>query len=139
MLAMLDLGLLNGDYVAVALEIMPDTCKENDGRDEEACNAFEGLLDISLNVPDSEDFEAFKTTVYNRMPEMNITMNSPDEVSNGLKCELKSPKPEIKLKRYLKYTCSSVRTSSKEKLFTVLCRLRLHNVACLSKLIFTRH
>ena len=97
MLVMHDLGLLNGDYVAVALEIMPDSCKANDDRDEEACNAYEGLLDISLYVPDSEDYEAFKTTVYNRMPEMNYTMNSPDEVSNGLKCELKSLKMEIKL------------------------------------------
>ncbi|XP_068752048.1 atrial natriuretic peptide receptor 1-like [Montipora capricornis] len=81
MLVMNDLGLLNGDYVAVSLEIMPDSCKANDDRDEEACNAYEGLLDISLYVPDSEDYEAFKTTVYNRMPEMNYTMNSPDETN----------------------------------------------------------
>lgn len=81
MLLMHDLGLLNGEYVAVTLENLPGSCIENDDRDKEACNAYQGLLDISLYVPDSQEYEDFKTSVYNRMPEMNYTMDSRDNVS----------------------------------------------------------
>ncbi|XP_074628982.1 atrial natriuretic peptide receptor 1-like [Acropora palmata] len=81
MLLMHDLGLLNGEYAAVTLENLPGSCIENDGRDEDACNAYQGLLDISLYVPDSQEYEDFKTSVYNRMPEMNYTMDSPNDTN----------------------------------------------------------
>ena len=86
MLAFHDLGLLNGDNVILSLEILPkDSCKAPasapDGRDEEACKAHEGILDVSQYIPDSQYYEDFKTAVYNRMPEMNYSMNAPNEVS----------------------------------------------------------
>ena len=84
MLLMHDLGLLNGEYMAITLENLPGSCIENDGRDEDACNAYQGLLDISLYVPDSQEYEDFKISVYNRMPEMNYTMDSPNDVSSIL-------------------------------------------------------
>lgn len=84
MLAFNDLGLLNGEYVIVSIETLQASCKATasaqDGRDEEACRAFEGILDVSQYIPDSQEYEDFTTAVYNRMPEMNYTMAAPNQV-----------------------------------------------------------
>ena len=84
MLAMKDLGLINGKYVVITLEILLNSCKASadaqDGRDAEACAAYEGIIDISQYIPDSQEYKDFTTAVYNRMPEMNYTMDSPNDV-----------------------------------------------------------
>ena len=81
MLIIYDLGLLNGEYVFFTMDILLASCKGQDGRDVEACKAFEGILDVGQYIPDSQDYEDFKTAVYNRMPEMNYTMSFPNQVS----------------------------------------------------------
>ena len=81
MLIIYDLGLLNGEYVFFTMDILLASCKAQDGRDVEACKAFEGILDVGQYIPDSQDYEDFKTAVYNRMPEMNYTMSFPNQVS----------------------------------------------------------
>lgn len=85
MLIFNELGLLNGEYVVVALETLQASCQATasgqDGRDEEACKAFEGIIDVSQYIPDSQDYKDFTTGVYNRMPEMNYTMAAPNQVS----------------------------------------------------------
>ncbi|KAL9957701.1 hypothetical protein ACROYT_G034630 [Oculina patagonica] len=85
MLIFNELGLLNGEYVVVALETLQASCQaaagSEDGRDEEACKAFEGIIDVSQYIPDSQDYKDFTTSVYNRMPEMNYTMNAPNETN----------------------------------------------------------
>ena len=89
---MSELGLLNGEYVVVSLETLQASCKADDsaqdGRDEEACKAFEGILDVSQYIPDSQDYEDFTTAVYNRMPEMNYTMSAPNQVSGLQKSQV---------------------------------------------------
>lgn len=92
MLILSELGLLNGDYVVVSMETLYASCQAGDDRDDEACKAFEGIIDISQFIPDSQDYADFTTGVYNRMPEMNYTINAPNEVSAPLtnwKCTLK--------------------------------------------------
>ena len=81
MLIFNELGLLNGEYVVVTIELIPATCQAGDSRDDEACKAYEGIIDVSQYIPDSQDYKDFTTSVYNRMPEMNYTMNAPNEVS----------------------------------------------------------
>ena len=81
MLIFNELGLLNGEYVVVGLETLQASCLAGDGRDEEACRAFEGIINVSQYIPDSQAYDDFTTSVYNRMPEMNYSMNAPNEVS----------------------------------------------------------
>ena len=76
-----ELGLLNGEYVVVGLETLQASCLAGDGRDEEACRAFEGIIDVSQYIPESQTYEDFTTSVYNRMPEMNYSIKAPNEVS----------------------------------------------------------
>lgn len=84
MLIFSELGLLNGEYVVVALETLQASCEAGDSRDEEACRAFEGIIDVSQYIPDSQAYEDFTTSVYKRMPEMNYTMKAPNEASAPL-------------------------------------------------------
>ena len=86
MLIFNELGLLNGEYVIVAVETLYDSCQAGDARDDEACKAFEGIIDVSQYIPDSQDYTDFTTAVYNRMPEMNYSMNAPNEVRTLLTC-----------------------------------------------------
>ena len=79
-----ELGLLNGDYVIISAEILYESCQAGDERDDEACKAYEGMIDISQYIPDSQDYTDFITDVYNRMPELNYTMRAPNEVSTTL-------------------------------------------------------
>lgn len=81
MLIINELGLLNGEYVVVSSEILQESCRQGDSRDEEACRAYEGMIDVSQYIPDSQAYQDFTTSVYNRMPEMNYTMKAPNEVS----------------------------------------------------------
>lgn len=81
MLIIYDLGLLNGEYVFFTMDILLASCEAQDGRDVEACKAFEGILDVGQYIPDSQDYEDFKTAVYNRMPEMNYTMSFPNQTN----------------------------------------------------------
>lgn len=95
MLIIYDLGLLNGEYVFFTMEILLASCEAQDGRDVEACKAFEGILDVGQYIPDSQDYEDFKTAVYNRMPEMNYTMSFPNQVSTLNLQEMKKYKTTI--------------------------------------------
>ena len=81
LLILSELGLLNGEYVVVTVEKLQASCLAGDGRDEEACRAFEGIINVSQYIPDSQAYDDFTTSVYNRMPEMNYSMNAPNEVS----------------------------------------------------------
>ena len=85
MLVFNDLGLLNGEYVMLSIETLQAACQATssaqDGRDVEACKAFEGLLDVSQYIPDSQEYEDFKTAVYNRLPEMNLVQDASSDVS----------------------------------------------------------
>ena len=91
MLVFNDLGLLNGEYVALSIETLQAACQATpsaqDGRDVEACKAFEGLLDVSQYIPDSQEYEDFKTAVYNRLPELNLTQEETGDVSALFKCQ----------------------------------------------------
>ena len=80
MLIFNELGLLNGEYVVITVEVIEAACREGDSRDEEACRAFQGIIDVGQYIPDSQAYKDFETSVYNRMPEMNYTMNAPNEV-----------------------------------------------------------
>lgn len=80
-LALYELGLLNGEYVPITIEVLPTACIERDGLDELACKAFEGVIDVSQYVPESQAYKDFETGVYNRMPEMGFNMSAPNEVS----------------------------------------------------------
>ena len=91
MLVLNDLGLLNGEYVSLTIESLQAACQATpsaqDGRDVEACKAFEGLLDVSQYIPDSQEYEDFKAAVYNRLPELNLTQEETGDVSALLKCQ----------------------------------------------------
>ena len=80
MLIFNELGLLNGEYVVVTVGVLHATCQVGDSRDEEACRAYEGILNACEYIPDSQAYRDFTTSVYNRMPEMNYTLNAPNEV-----------------------------------------------------------
>lgn len=80
-LACHELGLLNGEYVVITLELLPTSCIAGDELDEVACKAFEGVIDVSQYIPDSQAYKDFETGVYNRMPEMGYNMSAPNMVS----------------------------------------------------------
>lgn len=76
-----ELGMLNGDYVMISLDMLYSSCQVGDNRDVEACKAFEGMLMISPYEPATESYENFKIEVHRRMPELNYSMKSPADVS----------------------------------------------------------
>ena len=69
MLNLHDLEMITSTYAYFTFEITPENCKGNDGRDEEACNAFEGLMDIANYVPASQEYKGFEAKVRQKMPE----------------------------------------------------------------------
>ena len=69
MLNALDVGLINGDYAFICVDLVEDahygrnTWMGEDGRDAEALEAFDGLLNIHLKTPEVDTYEAFKKEV----------------------------------------------------------------------------
>lgn len=67
--------------MVVALELLPSSCIGKDELNELACKAFEGIIDVSQYIPDSQAYKDFEIGVYNRMPEMGYNMSAPNKVS----------------------------------------------------------
>jgi hypothetical protein len=79
--------MLSSDYAYFTYTILRESCKGgSDGRDAEACAAFEGLIDIGLYVPDTVEHRTFQAEVRRRMPEfagLGYHMRSSDEVNEA--------------------------------------------------------
>lgn len=69
MLNLLDLDMITSQYAYFTFEITPENCKGNDGRDEDACKAFEGLMDIANYIPETQEYHTFENKVRQKMPE----------------------------------------------------------------------
>ena len=69
MLNLLDLDMITSQYAYFTFEITPESCKGNDGRDEDACKAFEGLMDIANYIPETQEYHTFENKVRQKMPE----------------------------------------------------------------------
>ena len=83
MLNMYDVGMITSQYAYFTFEITPDNCKGDDGRDEAACEAFEGIMDISSYIPSTQEYKAFETKVRQKMPQfagLEYHMRPNDEV-----------------------------------------------------------
>nr|QNG40927.1 ANPR-like 4 [Placozoa sp. H4] len=68
-----DLGLLNGKYAFIAVELNIDshigsqTWMGNDTRDQEALEAYNGMLNVHLKTPDSPTWKNFTTEIRRRV------------------------------------------------------------------------
>lgn len=85
MLAAQAVGLTMSGYVFITYDTLLDSCNSPSGSAEEnelACNAYEGLLDISLYVPRTVEYDNFTAEARRRMsdPPFNRTMSPDDEV-----------------------------------------------------------
>ena len=69
MLNLHDLEMITSQYAYITFEITPDSCKGDDGRDEDACKAFEGIMDISNYIPSTQDYKDFEEKVRQKMPQ----------------------------------------------------------------------
>ena len=69
MLNALDLGMLNGDFAFLTVNLLPsaafgnNTFVGNDGRDAEAALAFRGILSIHVREPTTPLWQSFKQKV----------------------------------------------------------------------------
>ena len=88
MLHALDLGMLNGEYAFLTVNLLPsaafgnNTWMGNDGRDKDAAMAFRGILSIHVREPTSERWHNFKEEVRKRMadPPFYITLQENEKV-----------------------------------------------------------
>ena len=83
MLNLHDLEMITSQYAYFTFEITPESCKGNDGRDEAACEAFEGIMDISNYIPSTPEYKAFEGKVRQKMPQfagLGYHMQPDDEV-----------------------------------------------------------
>jgi len=73
MLNALDLGMLNGDFAFLTVNLLPsaavgnNTFMGNDGRDAEAALAFRGILSIHVREPTTPLWQTFKQKVREKM------------------------------------------------------------------------
>jgi hypothetical protein len=89
MLAAHDLGMLDGTYAFICVENLFSSCSGGtDGRDAEACAAFEGLININIYIPEGEVYNNFTYEVWRRMPEIGYNLSSPSAVSRFHHCFL---------------------------------------------------
>ena len=87
MLNLHDLEMITSQYAYFTFEIIPENCKGSDGRDEEACKAFEGVMDIANYIPATEEYRKFEEKVRQKMPEfagLGYHMQPNDEVREEL-------------------------------------------------------
>lgn len=68
MLNLYDLGMVTTGFAYFTFDITIDSCKGNDGRDKDACEAFEGIMDISNYIPATPEYKAFEKKVRQKMP-----------------------------------------------------------------------
>ena len=88
MLHALDLGMLNGDYAFLTVNLRPSAAfgnnswMGNDGRDKDAAMAFRGILSIHVREPTTERWQYFKEEVRKRLadPPFFITLQEKEEV-----------------------------------------------------------
>jgi len=65
----LDLGMLNGDFAFLTVNLLPsadvgnNTFMGNDGRDAETAFAFRGILSIDVREPTTPLWQSFKQKV----------------------------------------------------------------------------
>lgn len=69
MLNLFDLGMITRQYAFFTFEVLPENCIGNDGRNKNACEAFEGLMDIGNYLPATNNYWTFENNVRKRMPE----------------------------------------------------------------------
>ena len=73
MLNALDLGMLNGDFAFLTVNLLPsatvgsNTFVENDGRDSAAALAFRGILSIHVREPTTPLWHSSKERVRDKM------------------------------------------------------------------------
>ena len=83
-----DLGMLNGDYAFLTVNLLPsaaignNTFMGNDGRDAEAALAFRGILSIYVREPTTELWRSFKKEVKEKMSDnpFQIQLDDSEEV-----------------------------------------------------------
>ena len=64
-----DLEMITQGYAYFTFAMTPHDCKGgNDGRDQDACKAFEGIMDISNYVPSDQKYKMFEESVRQKMP-----------------------------------------------------------------------
>ena len=88
MLHALDLGMLNGDYAFLTVNLLPsaaignNTWMGDDGRDVEAATAFRGIVSIHVREPTSDQWHEFKHEVRERMrdPPFHINLAESEKV-----------------------------------------------------------
>ena len=88
MLHALDLGMLNGDFAFLTVNLLPsaavgnNTFMGNDGRDAEAALAFRGILSIHVREPTTPLWQSFKEKVREKMnaPPFYIQLDDSEEV-----------------------------------------------------------
>ena len=85
MLAAQAVGLTSPGYAFITYDLLLDSCNSSTATAAEnilACKAYEGLLDISLFVPSTEEYENFTVEARRRMgdPPFNRTMEPDEEV-----------------------------------------------------------
>ena len=68
MLNLYDLGMVTTGFAYFSFDITIDSCKGDDGRDKDACEAFEGIMDISNYIPATPEYKAFEKKVRQKMP-----------------------------------------------------------------------
>lgn len=87
MLGAYDLDMLDGTYVFLCMENIYSACQGgSDGRDAEACVAFQGLININFYIPEGAAYNNFTYEVWRRMPEVGYNLSSPSEVSFNTIC-----------------------------------------------------
>ncbi|XP_015754056.1 PREDICTED: atrial natriuretic peptide receptor 1-like [Acropora digitifera] len=81
-----DLEMITQGYAYFTFAMTPHDCKGgNDGRDQEACKAFEGIMDISNYVPSNQKYKMFEESVRQKMPlfaGLGHSMNASEEVDS---------------------------------------------------------
>lgn len=87
MLNLHDLEMITTQYAYFTFEITPESCKGDDGRNKDACSAFEGIMDISNYIPSTQKYKAFEGKVRQKMPQfagLGHHMTPDEEVRGSL-------------------------------------------------------
>lgn len=85
MLAAQAVGMTTAGYAFITYDLLLDSCNSSTASAAEnalACKAYEGLLDISLFVPSTAEYDNFTAEARRRMadPPFNRTMEPDEEV-----------------------------------------------------------
>lgn len=88
MLNAYDLGMTNGEYAFICVDLLQDayvgadTWMANDGRDADAERSFNGLLNVHIKTPEGARYEAFEESVREKvaLEPFNRAMSKDEEV-----------------------------------------------------------